>query len=171
MKKSPPAKGKSTPKEKGTLFSFFSKAPSSSSKSTETPTKPKTAQDAKTVTTPSTAEASPEQSSGDSEDLVGKRVRVFWKDDGRWFTGKVVDYSLGKHTILYDDGDKEKVVLKNEKVGRACPQQWLNNHSTSCSSGGDCRYWYADFARHIVRKIRRNEHYGMRARETRSLFV
>lgn len=121
MKKSPPAKGKSTPKGKGTLFSFFSKAPSSSSKSTETPTKPKTAQDAKTVTTPSTAEASPEQSSADSEEIVGKRIRVFWKDDGRWFGGKVVDYSLGKHTILYDDGDKEKVVLKNEKVGRACP--------------------------------------------------
>lgn len=120
MKKSPPAKGKSTPKGKGTLFSFFSKAPSSASKSNETPTKPKTAQ-AKTVSTPSTAGASPEQSSEDSEEFVGKRIRVFWKDDGRWFVGKVVDYSLGKHTILYDDGDKEKVVLKDEKVGRPCP--------------------------------------------------
>eukprot|EP00752_Nemacystus_decipiens_P016520 g14766.t2 len=115
MKNSPPAKGKSTPKGKGTLFSFFSKAPSSSSKASETPTKPKTGQDTKTVTTPSTAGASPEQSSADSEDFVGKRIRVFWKDDGRWFVGKVVDYSLGKHTILYDDGDREKVVLKNEK--------------------------------------------------------
>lgn len=123
MKKSPPAKGKSTPKGKGTLFSFFSKAPSSSSKSKETPTKPKTAQSANTVTTPSTAGASPEQSSTDSEEFVGKRIRVFWKDDGRWFAGKVVDYALGKHTILYDDGDKEKVVLKDEKVGRACPYQ------------------------------------------------
>lgn len=119
MKKSPPAKGKSTPKGKGTLFSFFSKAPSSSSDSNETPTKTKTAQDATTASTPSTAKASPEQSSGDSEEYVGKRIRVFWKDDGRWFVGKVVDFSLGKHTILYDDGDKEKVVLQNEKVGRS----------------------------------------------------
>lgn len=126
MKKSPPTKGKGTPKGKGTLFSFFSKAPSSSCKSTGTPIKPKTAQDASgsnnTVTTPRTAEASPEQSSADSEEFVGKRIRVFWKDDGRWFLGKVVDYSLGKHTILYDDGDKEKVVLKNEKVRRGCTE-------------------------------------------------
>lgn len=123
MKKSPPAKGKSTPKGKGTLFSFFSKAPSSSSKSNETPTKAKPTEDASKVTTPSTAEASPEQPSGESEGFVGKRIRLFWKDDGRWFVGTVVDYSLGKHTILYDDGDKEKVVLKNEKVGRVCPHQ------------------------------------------------
>lgn len=144
MKKSPPAKGKITPKGKGTLFSFFSKAPSSSAKSTETPTKPKPAKDASKVTTPSTAEASPEQSSGESEDFVGKRVRVFWKDDGRWFVGKVLDYSLGKHTILYDDGDKEKVVLKNEKVG-CTRQQEVVHHRLRCSrrahaATGRCTY-------------------------------
>lgn len=119
-KKSPQGKGKGSPKGQGTLFSFFSKTPAKEpptkskekEKEKETPTKPKPSH----VTTPSTAGASPEQPSKDSEKLLGKRIKVFWRDDNNWYFGKVIDYEDGKHLIHYDDGDKEKLVLKNEKV-------------------------------------------------------
>lgn len=124
-KKSPPAKSQGTPKGKGTLFSFFSKTPSkpkpvsqhAASNPEETPSKPKSAsQDASKVETPRTAKASPEQSSGESEELVGKRIKVFWTSDNNWYFGKVIDFSDGKHLVHYEDGDRENLVLKNEKV-------------------------------------------------------
>lgn len=42
--------------------------------------------------------------------------QVFWRDDSNWYSGTVIDFSDGKHLIHYDDGDKERVFLKNEKV-------------------------------------------------------
>lgn len=125
-KKSPPAKSQGTPKGRGTLFSFFSKTPSkpgpvsqhAASNPEETPSKPNSAsQDVSKVETPSTAKASPEQSSEESEELVGKRIKVFWSSDNNWYFGKVIDFSHGKHLVHYEDGDRENLVLKNEKVG------------------------------------------------------
>lgn len=78
-----------------------------------TPAKSKAASKA---ITPSTAEASPEQPNEGLQELVGKRIRVYWRDDNNWYFGKVIDFSDGKHLIHYEDGDKEKLVLKNEKV-------------------------------------------------------
>ncbi|CAM9995968.1 unnamed protein product, partial [Hapterophycus canaliculatus] len=78
-----------------------------------TPAKSEVASEA---TTPSTTEASPEQPIEGSKELVGKRIRVYWRDDDNWYFGKVIDFSDGKHLIHYEDGDKEKLVLKNEKV-------------------------------------------------------
>lgn len=47
---------------------------------------------------------------------TGSAPQVFWKDDSNWYSGTVIDFSDGKHLIHYDDGDKERVLLKNEKV-------------------------------------------------------
>lgn len=126
-KKSPPAKGQ------GTLFSFFSKKEPTSKPDQSTPkAKPKPectpkvkqpqsstpkANANKPVSQPK-AQASSERFSQDPAKLVGKRIRVFWRDDDNWYFGKVVDFSGqdGTHLVYYEDGDKEKVVLANEKV-------------------------------------------------------
>lgn len=44
----------------------------------------------------------------------GKRVEVFWDGDSVYYRGTVTAYSTtsGKHTILYDDNDIERVDLK-----------------------------------------------------------
>eukprot|EP00629_Pelagomonadales_sp_RCC1024_P000301 CAMPEP_0119261268 /NCGR_PEP_ID=MMETSP1329-20130426/1387_1 /TAXON_ID=114041 /ORGANISM="Genus nov. species nov., Strain RCC1024" /LENGTH=912 /DNA_ID=CAMNT_0007260807 /DNA_START=517 /DNA_END=3255 /DNA_ORIENTATION=+ len=41
--------------------------------------------------------------------LVGRRVRVFWPDEGDWFGGRLSSYDKrsGHHCIAYDDGDKD----------------------------------------------------------------
>jgi len=65
---------KSKGKGKGTLFSFFSKAPAPKSANSTTPSKQPAAKAASN--TPSTAQSTPEQSSGEVEDLLGKRIKV-----------------------------------------------------------------------------------------------
>lgn len=138
-KKSPPAKGQ------GTLFSFFSKKEPTSKPDQSTPkAKPTPEQSTPTAKTqPSTpkakvskpvsqpkAQANPGWSSQEPTKLVGKRIRVFWRDDDNWYFGKVVDFSSedGTHLVHYDDGDKEKVVLANEKVSSStscvAPYSW-----------------------------------------------
>lgn len=126
-KKSPPAKGQ------GTLFSFFSKkdvgTPSNSpfnqldqvtNNATAAPKKqtssPAPIEEA-SFAAPSTKNASIEVGEV-VEELIGKRIRVFWRDDNNWYFGKVAAFSPrdGKHLVIYDDGDKEKLVLAKEKV-------------------------------------------------------
>lgn len=43
----------------------------------------------------------------------GRRLEVFWEGDGVYYRGTVTGYSTssGKHTIMYDDGDVERVRL------------------------------------------------------------
>jgi hypothetical protein len=43
----------------------------------------------------------------------GKRVEIYWEDDGVFYRGTVTAYSVNtrKHTILYDDNDTERVCL------------------------------------------------------------
>eukprot|EP00882_Tetradesmus_deserticola_P011840 GHRQ01012532.1.p1 GENE.GHRQ01012532.1~~GHRQ01012532.1.p1 ORF type:complete len:129 (+),score=36.30 GHRQ01012532.1:169-555(+) len=43
----------------------------------------------------------------------GRRLEVFWEGDGVFYRGSVTGYSTssGKHTIMYDDGDTERVKL------------------------------------------------------------
>lgn len=57
----------------------------------------------------------------------GRRLEVFWEGDGVFYRGTVTGYSTssGKHTIMYDDGDTERVKLDQVgltgvKVGFAC---------------------------------------------------
>jgi hypothetical protein len=50
-----------------------------------------------------------------------RRVRVFWPEEDAWFAGFVgsYDWDTKKHTVYYDDGEVERIVLADEKV------EWL----------------------------------------------
>ena len=43
----------------------------------------------------------------------GKRVEVWWEGDNVYYRGTIFEYSKNtdKHTVYYDDGEKEKVAL------------------------------------------------------------
>lgn len=116
---------KSPGKGQGTLFSFFSKetpsnklkvdnAPQPQVDSPQSPTTSSTASNTVAAATKQQAKLS----NTVEDELVGKRVRVFWPDDEEWYFGNVIDYSSddGKHMVHYADGDRERVVLANEKV-------------------------------------------------------
>jgi hypothetical protein len=50
---------------------------------------------------------------GPKEEVVGKRVAVFWPVDDDWYNGTVASYATdtGMHTIKYDDDEVEEVSL------------------------------------------------------------
>ncbi len=49
---------------------------------------------------------------------VGRRLRVFWPDEGEWYCGEVTrfDARTGWHSVFYDDGDREQLVLADEQI-------------------------------------------------------
>ncbi|KAK9817206.1 hypothetical protein WJX72_011062 [[Myrmecia] bisecta] len=51
-----------------------------------------------------------------SQELVGRRVAVYWASDRRYYTGTVAVYNGKKkrHVIQYDDGDQEKLDMSTE---------------------------------------------------------
>ncbi|WOK94006.1 DNA mismatch repair protein MSH6 [Canna indica] len=53
-----------------------------------------------------------------SEDVVGKRVKVFWPIDKAWYEGRISSFDAmhGKHLVRYDDGEEEVLNLNNEKI-------------------------------------------------------
>ncbi|KAH9623043.1 hypothetical protein KSS87_003545 [Heliosperma pusillum] len=57
------------------------------------------------------------------EQVVGRRIRVFWGLDREWDQGcvKAYDKSVGKHLVEYDDADDELIDLKKEKF------EWLED--------------------------------------------
>lgn len=67
----------------------------------------------------------------------GRRVDVFWEGDGVYYRGTVTGYSTtsGKHTIMYDDGDVERVKLSDVSAIKAlvpmAAERWL---STVCAA-------------------------------------
>lgn len=48
---------------------------------------------------------------------VGDRIEVYWTDDKKYYKGRVAEIqrTSGKHKVVYDDGDIEMLVLKDEK--------------------------------------------------------
>uniref|UniRef100_A0A7N0U2S9 PTM/DIR17-like Tudor domain-containing protein n=1 Tax=Kalanchoe fedtschenkoi TaxID=63787 RepID=A0A7N0U2S9_KALFE len=52
----------------------------------------------------------------DGPSLIGRRVEVYWPDSRRWFRGRVKTFDHQKlvHKVDYDDGDWERLDLKNE---------------------------------------------------------
>ncbi|KAG1364372.1 putative abhydrolase domain-containing protein [Cocos nucifera] len=59
----------------------------------------------------------PAQSTVLDENLVGSRIKVWWPDDKAFYDGVVDSFDpvSKKHKILYDDGDIEVLLLKNER--------------------------------------------------------
>ncbi|KAI8474891.1 MAG: hypothetical protein J3K34DRAFT_359121, partial [Monoraphidium minutum] len=51
-----------------------------------------------------------------------RRVEIFWEGDSAWYCGTVTGFSVtsGKHLVLYDDGETERLCL-----GRV-PHRWLD---------------------------------------------
>ncbi|CAL8467270.1 g6807 [Coccomyxa elongata] len=51
-------------------------------------------------------------------DAVDQKVKVFWPGMGKWYAGKVAAYDgrSAKHTILYKDGDVQRLTLRQEAV-------------------------------------------------------
>lgn len=60
-----------------------------------------------------------------------RRVRVFWPEEDAWFAGFVGSYDRDtkKHTVYYDDGEIERIVLADEKV------EWLEQEPAADGSG------------------------------------
>ncbi|GLJ39348.1 hypothetical protein SUGI_0803510 [Cryptomeria japonica] len=48
---------------------------------------------------------------------IGTRVRVWWPLDKSFYPGRIINYipATQEHTILYDDGEKETLIMSNEK--------------------------------------------------------
>jgi hypothetical protein len=58
--------------------------------------------------------------------LVGSRIKVWWPDDRKFYKGVVESFDVAskKHKVVYDDGDVERLHLKNEKwefIDEVCP--------------------------------------------------
>ncbi|XP_078165955.1 binding protein isoform X5 [Carex rostrata] len=53
----------------------------------------------------------------DPKELIGKRIKVWWPLDKKYYSGIVGSYDAGKkkYTILYDDGDKEVLNLAKQQ--------------------------------------------------------
>ncbi|KAK9747622.1 hypothetical protein RND81_02G003800 [Saponaria officinalis] len=60
------------------------------------------------------------------EEVVGRRIRVFWPLDKKWYDGFVKSYdkSVGKHVVEYDDADEELLDLSKEKI------EWVEGNGT-----------------------------------------
>ncbi|KAL5708183.1 hypothetical protein ACHQM5_019004 [Ranunculus cassubicifolius] len=54
----------------------------------------------------------------DLDRIVGKRVKVYWSGSRRWFAGRIVSFDKKRklHKVIYDDGDKEDLDLKRERI-------------------------------------------------------
>ncbi|XP_058068519.1 sister chromatid cohesion protein PDS5 homolog C-like [Magnolia sinica] len=54
---------------------------------------------------------------GPGENLVGSKIKVWWPEDKTYYQGVVASFNPvdHKHEVLYDDGDKENLLLTKEK--------------------------------------------------------
>ncbi|KAL5560992.1 hypothetical protein UlMin_030739 [Ulmus minor] len=70
----------------------------------------------KTSPSPSPLTSASEKGYGD--EVVGKRIKVYWPLDKSWYEGsvKAFDKDAGKHLVQYDDGEEESLDLGSEKV-------------------------------------------------------
>ena len=50
------------------------------------------------------------------EEVIGRRIRVYWPDDKKYYPGTIARFSKKRgHHIVYDDNDKEWLFLSKEK--------------------------------------------------------
>ncbi|XP_022150376.1 histone-lysine N-methyltransferase ATX2 isoform X2 [Momordica charantia] len=54
----------------------------------------------------------------DPKVYIGLQCKIYWPLDADWYSGRVVGYDseTNRHHIEYEDGDKEDLILSNEKV-------------------------------------------------------
>lgn len=81
--------------------------------------------------------------SGFSEDVVGRRIKVFWPLDKAWYEGRLSSFDAlqGKHLVLYDDGEKEALDLGREKfewVEEEPPRRLRRLRRLSCTVEKAC---------------------------------
>ncbi|KAF5946840.1 hypothetical protein HYC85_017068 [Camellia sinensis] len=60
---------------------------------------------------------------------------IYWPLDNDWYTGRVVGYDAetDKHHVLYEDGDKENIILSNETVKFYVSHDELEQLNLSCN--------------------------------------
>jgi len=73
------------------------------------------------------------------QEAVGRRLRVYWPDEGDWFFGEVVGYDAeaGLHTVHYDDGDVEHLSLTAGERGER--YEWVSQQQSAAAQEGDGR--------------------------------
>jgi hypothetical protein len=75
-------------------------------------------------------EAAKEQREADDASFVGRRLRVFWPDDDAFYPGAVTAFRGGKHEVRYDDGDREWLKLREQRV------KWVGGRRGGGGGGG-----------------------------------
>lgn len=105
-----PIKSNPNPNTKPKLKSSPSTSPCAS------PTTPLPLQVKRKITAPISAIVDLKPSYG--QEIVGKRVKVYWPLDRTWYEGcvKSFDGVSGEHLVKYDDGDEEMIDLAEEKI-------------------------------------------------------
>ncbi|KAK9930746.1 hypothetical protein M0R45_027773 [Rubus argutus] len=105
------------------ITSFFTKATTSPA-SVPAKQNPKS-NPSPSSTTPSPLQSKPKASPPDSnpkklygEEVVGKRIKVYWPMDKSWYEGcvKLFNKDSGKHLLQYDDSEEELLDLEKEKI-------------------------------------------------------
>ncbi|THF97631.1 hypothetical protein TEA_015696 [Camellia sinensis var. sinensis] len=66
---------------------------------------------------------------------VGLMQQIYWPLDNDWYMGRVVGYDAetDKHHVLYEDGDKENIILSNETVKFYVSHDELEQLNLSCN--------------------------------------
>nr|XP_016507671.1 PREDICTED: DNA mismatch repair protein MSH6-like [Nicotiana tabacum] len=105
-----PIKSNPNPNTKPKLKSSPSTSPCAS------PTTPLPLQVKRKITAPISAIVDLKPSYG--QEIVGKRVKVYWPLDKTWYEGcvKSFDSASGEHLVKYDDDDEEMIDLAEEKI-------------------------------------------------------
>ncbi len=84
-------------------------------RSPSTAAAPSGAEAGKAAAAAPTAASVPNSGGAATEDLEGRRIRVWWPAESEWYEGTVGGRSGRKHSVEYDDGDTELVDLSREK--------------------------------------------------------
>ncbi|GAV58994.1 PWWP domain-containing protein/SET domain-containing protein/FYRN domain-containing protein/FYRC domain-containing protein/PHD_2 domain-containing protein/zf-HC5HC2H_2 domain-containing protein [Cephalotus follicularis] len=71
----------------------------------------------------------------DPKTFIGLQCKVYWPLDADWYSGRVVGYNLesNRHNVEYEDGDKEDLILSNEKVKFFISTEDMERLKLSCS--------------------------------------
>ncbi|XP_052172475.1 histone-lysine N-methyltransferase ATX2 isoform X2 [Diospyros lotus] len=72
----------------------------------------------------------------DPEKFIGLQCKVYWPLDADWYTGYVAGYNAEtvQHQVVYDDGDKENIILSNERIEFCVSHNQMQSLNLSCST-------------------------------------